>query len=94
MKFRTKEGETAYREVLDDVSARSIRMYDEVKRIAVMGSIDEFQLNLAVEQFQHPGLSKAIDSRFHQFNWIRGTWPGCSFGSGIYIIQSHLLPLA
>jgi len=64
MKFKTENGQAAYKEVLDDLSERAIRMYDDVNRLRSDDTDPQvrFLMNLAIEQFQQEGLARAITS--------------------------------
>jgi len=73
MEFKTKDAETAYREMLTDVSERAIRMYADVKRMNLEPHL-AFSLNMAVEQFQYAGLAKAIEVGTS----VDATWAGLS----------------
>lgn len=64
IKFRTEEAKAAYREILEDVSERAIRMYEEVKASVKSegGAHAAFMLNMEVEKFQRDGLVMAINA--------------------------------
>jgi len=53
MEFRSEAAKEAYREIINDVSERAIRMYAEVKNGE--NPVARFHLNLMVEQFQIDG---------------------------------------
>jgi len=59
VKFKTEEGQSAYKEMLDDLSGRAIRLYEDTKNLDVEPR-DRFSMNLAIEQFQLDGLESAI----------------------------------
>lgn len=60
MEFKTKEANDAYRELLNNLSERCIRLYGDLKRMRKISEADRFLLNMGIEKFQQEGLCSAI----------------------------------
>jgi hypothetical protein len=60
MKFKTEQAKQAYEKLIDEVSERATRMYEDVKQQTDITTDVRFSMNLAVEQFQIEGVARAI----------------------------------
>jgi len=64
MKFKTEYADAAYMEILENVSARAIKLYEEVKMMSPekASDLDRFQMNMAISHFQSEGIARAIST--------------------------------
>jgi|GEM_PF-3276355 len=63
MEFKSDQANQAYKELIQGISEKAIRLYGDVKKMESAGALepeDAFRMNLAVETFQMESHARAI----------------------------------